>query len=367
MRILMLNYEYPPLGGGAGNATYHLLKEFSKDQNIHVDLVTSSTGVYREEQFSENIKIYFLDIGKTGNLCYQSNEDLITYSIKSYMFCKELIKNHRYDLCHAFFGIPSGYTAMKLGMRYIVSLRGSDVPFYNKRFELLDKLIFKRLSKTVWGRAEKVIANSGGLEALATETNPEQEIDVIPNGVDTNEFSPNNEPKMNMTIKLVSTGRLIKRKGYEYLIKALEGAEGVELNLIGDGNLKGELEMLAKKYEININFLGRKDHDEIKRYLCQSDIFIMSSLNEGMSNSILEAMACGLSIITTDVGGAEELIDGNGIVVKKASSEALRGAIEEYKASPNLIKEHGARSRKIALGMGWDQVAKAYMDVYYSV
>ena len=60
MRILLLNYEFPPLGGGAGNATYYLLKEFSKIPDLEITLITSSTYKYREEKFSDNIKIYYL-------------------------------------------------------------------------------------------------------------------------------------------------------------------------------------------------------------------------------------------------------------------------------------------------------------------
>ena len=66
MNILLLNYEFPPLGGGAGNATYYLLKEFSKFNDLEVDLVTSSIDKNKEEQFADNIKIYYLDIGKTS-------------------------------------------------------------------------------------------------------------------------------------------------------------------------------------------------------------------------------------------------------------------------------------------------------------
>ena len=73
----MLNYEFPPLGGGAGNATYYLLKEFSKYDDIEIDFVTSSIDEFKEEKFSKNITIYYLDIGKKGNLHYQSNKNLL--------------------------------------------------------------------------------------------------------------------------------------------------------------------------------------------------------------------------------------------------------------------------------------------------
>jgi hypothetical protein len=82
-RILMLNYEFPPLGGGAGNATFYLLKEFSKNKNIKIDLITSSVDQYREEKFSENINIHFLDIGKKGELHNQSLKNLLSFNIQN--------------------------------------------------------------------------------------------------------------------------------------------------------------------------------------------------------------------------------------------------------------------------------------------
>ena len=362
-RILMLNYEFPPLGGGAGNATYYILKELSKLKDLEIDLVTSSIDKFRVEKFSKNITIYFLDIGKKGNLHYQSNKDLLSYSWKAWEYSNLLLEKKKFDLCHAFFGIPCGYLAMKLKKKYdlpyIVSLRGSDVPFYNQRFYWLDKLIFKRLSKKIWKNAKSVIANSGGLRKLALNSDPNQKISVIYNGVDVKEFKPS--PKKNEKLTLISSGRLIQRKGYQYLIPALKNLD-VKLKLIGDGNLTEELKDLAK--DLDVEFLGKKKHSELSRYLQRADVFVLPSLNEGMSNSILEAMACGLPIIATDVGGSRELIKENGFIVKKENSNDLRESIEKFLSKKNLIKSMGIKSRKLSEEMSWEKVAGEYVGEY---
>jgi len=361
LKILMLNYEFPPLGGGAGNATYYLLKEFAKNKELEIDLITSSTDKERIEKFSENITIYFLDINKKGNLHYQSQKDLLKYSWKAYKLAKKLKKEKNYNLCHAFFGIPCGYIAMKLKMPYMVSLRGSDVPFYNKRFYWLDKFIFKRISKKVWKNSKATITNSAGLKELAINSSPKQEISVITNGIDTNEFKPLKNKKNNTQIKLISTGRLIERKGYQYLIPALKGLD-VKLQLIGDGNLTKELKEMAK--DLDVEFLGKKEHKELPKFLQRADIFILPSLNEGMSNSILEAMSCGLPIITTDTGGSKELIKGNGYIIKKSDSESIRQAIEQYLKNPKTIKIQGNKSRKITESNNWEKIAQDYIMRY---
>lgn len=142
MKVLMLNYEFPPLGGGAANATKFMLMEFKNHADLEIDLITSSTEKFKVKRLGNNITIHFLNIHKKGNLHYQSYKNLLYYSWKAYRYARELIQKKHYDVCHAFFGIPCGYLAMKIGIPYIVGLRGSDVPFYNNRFKILDNLNF---------------------------------------------------------------------------------------------------------------------------------------------------------------------------------------------------------------------------------
>ncbi len=387
-RILMLNYEFPPLGGGAANATYYILKEFSKKNNIKIDLVTSSITGFQIEKFSENINIHFLDIGKGGDLHYQSNKDLLVYSKKAFFYSKNLIQKNNFDLLHAFFGIPCGYIAFRLNKKfkipYIVSLRGSDVPKYNERYRVLDKVLFKRLSKKIWRDSKYVVANSQGLKDLALETSPDQDIKVIPNGIDIEEFSfkegreerkeekqkegkeekSKKRKKETKKIKLISTGRLIPRKGFGFLIDVLKDIDGFELTLVGDGPLYDELKEKAKKNGVLLNLLGKVNHDEIPKILQNNDIFILPSLNEGMSNAILEAMACGLPIVTTDTGGSKELVKDNGFVFEKNDFDELKEILNCFKEDTNLISKMGNISRKKAEKMSWENVADQYIKFY---
>ncbi|MDP3964090.1 MAG: glycosyltransferase, partial [bacterium] len=133
-KVLMLNYEFPPLGGGAGNASFYMLKEFSRFENLTIELITSSVAKFKIEEFSPRIRVHYLDISKNGSIHYQSDADLLHYSWKAYRYSKKLLKQSTFDLIHAFFGIPCGFIASHLQLPYIISLRGSDVPFYNPRF-----------------------------------------------------------------------------------------------------------------------------------------------------------------------------------------------------------------------------------------
>ena len=373
MRILTLNYEFPPLGGGAGNATFYLLKEFAKYDNLKIDLITSSVGKYKEKQFAENIKIYYLDIGKSGkNLHAQNFKDLLKYSWKSREFAKHLIDKNNYDLIHSFFGIPCGYIAMNLKLPYIVSLRGSDTPFYSKKYSLLDKLIFKKLSKKIWKNSRAVIANSEDLKNLALNSAPDQKIGIIYNGIDTKEFKPSNETNRKFTV--ISTSRLIKRKGIEYLIDAFikfnDKYNNSKLLLIGDGDLKKELKERVRKADIQnrIDFLGAVNHSEIAGYYQQSDVFVLPSLNEGMSNSLLEAMASGLAIVATDTGGVKNLVNSaNGVIIEKQNSGDIFNALEKLYLDKNLLEDMKINSGKKMEEMSWEKVAEKYYQLYLNI
>ena len=106
------------------------------------------------------------------------------------------------------------------------------------------------------------------------------------------------------------------------------------------------------------------EHEKIAENLRNADIFVLPSLNEGMSNSVLEAMACGLPIITTNVGGSYELISGNGFIVEKASSKALKDILDLYQNSPALINEHSLKSRILAEKMDWKTISAEYIKLY---
>lgn len=364
IKVLLLNYEYPPLGGGAGSATAYLLKEYTRLPDLNVTLVTSSTGKYRQEQPAENITIHFLDISKHGSFHYQSTRDLLTYTWKAWRFCRHLAQQQAFDLAHAFFGVPCGLISLMLGLPTIVSLRGSDVPFYSRRFRWMDKLFLKRLHGWVWRRADHVIANSQGLRELALQSFPKQAIDVIPNGVDTHLFYPAEDKTFDGTLKIFSAGRLIERKGYDLLIKALSGLENVTLTLAGEGQERTRLQALSQEHSVNVNFLGRVDHSDLPDYYRQADLFVLPSRNEGMPNAALEAMASGLPLILTDTGGVTELLKGNGLVISKNNVTALQQAIARYCLQPDIISEEGSISLKIAQVMAWQKVGQAYKNLY---
>lgn len=255
---------------------------------------------------------------------------------------------------------------MKLKLPYIVSLRGSDVPFYNPRFYWLDKLFFKRLNRKIWRGSSRIISNSKGLKELALKSFPLQRIDVIYNGVDTNEFRPNYTTSD--TLRILCIARLIKRKGIEYLIKAVAKLKqnNIKLVIVGQGNQRENLKKLASTLGISskVNFRDYIAHNYISEIYHNSDVFVLPSLNEGMSNAALEAMACGLPIVITDTGGTAELLNGNGFVVQKKNPLGIAQTLQKFLRNAELIVQMGRRSREIAEGMSWQDIAGKYYGLY---
>ncbi len=357
MRVLMLNYEFPPLGGGAANANYYMLKEFAGNKDLQVDLVTSSANNrFEVEEFSSNICIYKLDVGKK-DVHFRRQGEIMRWLYKAYSLSKKLARRNRYDYCHCWFGFPCGLVGMMSGIPYLVALRGSDVPGFNKRFGV-QYVFLKPLIKRIWRKADRIVANSWDLRDLALLT-MDVGIDVIANGVDVDEFKP---VKRKFSKRLVSTGRLIPRKGYEYLIRALSRVGGFELALIGEGDQMDELKEMASGMDVSVSFRGYVEHSKIADEYRKADVFIMPSLSEGHSNSMLEAMACGLPVIVTDTGGVSRLVDGNGIIIEKESVGSIVDALCALDCSN--VEKMGKRSREIAEKTSWGAVVDKYLKLY---
>ncbi len=387
MKILFFNYEYPPLGGGAANASKSILKEYAKLSGLEVDFVSSSfNSEYHLYKISENIRVHLLPIGKNSeNAMYQSQKDLIVYSWKAFIFARKLIKKASlekkpYNLTHSFFTVPCGFVSMLLrfefGLPYIISLRGSDVPWYSERFTWI-YYILKWPIVFIWKMAAAVIANSLVIKKLALKSSRHQEIGVIYNGVYTDIFKPLENPTLHENFTILCASRLSRRKGFNYVIDAFakiyKKYPSLRLTIAGgEGNAEGELKEQVKKLGLEnlVHFTGLvTPNTEFVIHHRASDVFVLPSDNEGMSNNMLEAMASGMPIIMTPTGGADELIDEgvNGYIVKFKDSGDIAEKLEKLINDPALTKSMGIESRKIAEKMSWENVAQKYAEVYRQI
>ncbi|MCH7620073.1 MAG: glycosyltransferase [Candidatus Marinimicrobia bacterium] len=371
--ILMLNCEFPPIGGGAANMNWYFLKEAAKHQDLEIDLITSGVNhSIVNHDFGSNIRVWKVNIWKK-HLHHWSFREMLTYLFRGYLLARKLVAQRHYDLIHAVFGFPSGLIAYLLRKKvpYVVSMRGSDVPGFNRRFSLGYKFVTP-LIKRIWDSAAALTANSEGLKELALASKPEIDISVIPNGVDVDEFSPK-VSEAGHGHKVLTVARLIERKGIRYLIEAHSKVKvhipELSLTIVGTGDMQTELERFAasKNVSDSVVFLGEIPHNELPAIYSSHDLFVLPSFNEGMSNAVLEAMASGLPIISTSTGGTRELLDGNVVFIESGSSESIIDALTILVKDRNRRQIMGDLSVERAKTFSWKNTTREYIKLYDKV
>jgi glycosyltransferase involved in cell wall biosynthesis len=207
---------------------------------------------------------------------------------------------------------------------------------------------------------------------LAKRTCDEINIEVIYNGINPDRYRSVLIEEPDSDTNIVFVGRLIKRKGVEYLLKAFreicDEYENCKLTIAGDGPERTRLENFCRQsgIESKASFLGMVPQKDIATVYKKADIFVLPSLEEALGNVTHEAIASGLPIITTNTGAAE-LIDGNGFIVEKGDHTQIKRAIMEYLENPELMRIHSQRSRELADEMRWDDAARAYLEIYNSI
>lgn len=380
LKIILVSYEFPPLGGGVATAVKSLVDSFP-DHNIRIDIVTSSaTNKWKTSFYSDTAIIHHVPIGnKSKSYQNQTPLNMILFTIFSTVQIFKLLRKNDYDLIH-FFGYPGAWPGLLFRNKtpYIISLRGVDVPGYNQKFGLWYRL-YKPLTMLSWKYASHIVSNSKWLEHLAHQnlTNIDSsKWSIIPNGVDTDKFKPVPDKEKLDHFSVTAGGTLLNpKKDHKHLItgfaKLRKRHNDARLLLFGEGELLKELIDLVDQLGIKdaVEFRGRVDTDTLATQLPKCHVFCLPSLAEGMSNAALEALASGLPLIMTPVGAANEMIiEGeNGYIVPVKDSNSIYQALKKIYNDADLRKKMGDKSREIAQGFNPSSTAKAYAKLYSKV
>jgi len=371
MKILMLNYEFPPIGGGAAQAHLCLLRQYANNNLLWVDVLTSAPEPGSvTEKFSENITIHKVGIHKK-ELHFWRKVEVIEWLIRATSYYRKLLRETDYDLVHAFFGFPSGWLCYRSAdkLPYIISLRGSDVPGKHARLKL-DYKILGPVFGSIWKNAAALVACSEGLKERALRFLPSVAIDVIPNGVELDRFFPAEAGEKSKTLRLLTVGRLSVTKRIDMLIDTVEILHRVacklHLTIVGGGKLEQHLRKIVTEMELGgvIEITGRMDPEKMPEVYRQNDVFISASMQEGMSNAMLEAMASGLPIITTRCEGVDELISDNGFIVEPASAEEIAKAVAKLADDRQARQQMAVAARSHAEQFAWSRTAEQYLALY---
>jgi glycogen(starch) synthase len=370
-RILLINYEFPPIGGGAGTATAGMARALAA---MGCDTVVL-TSRFRQQPRVETMHGFTVRrvrvVRRHADRC--SPAEMMTFIISAAFSVIGLTRAWRPDLTIAFFGIPSGPVAWLVrtlrGTPYIVSLRGGDVPGFDcaPGISLYHRAATPVL-RFLWRRAVAVVANGSGLRDLAQQTMPSLRVPIIPNGVDAERHAPAPRRSVTATPRILFIGRLAFQKAPDVLLRALAriSEKSFHCEIVGDGPDRAALEQQAQDLGLaeRITFRGWVNREDLPGCYHSADIVVLPSRMEGMPNVVLEGMAHALPVVATDVPGTRDIVrDGEtGRLVPVEDDAALAAALAQLIEQPALRASMGDAARaRIMAEHTWPQTAVAYL------
>lgn len=201
------------------------------------------------------------------------------------------------------------------------------------------RLRLMRWLRNWWVRgANSVVVPSGYLERAVRRWVGETAI-VIPNGVRTPPIPPPAQRAAASTLNAVYVGRLIPHKRLDRLVDAVAATPAWRLDVIGDGPSREEVEAHVGRREVapRVSLLGALDHAKTLNRLAQADVLLLASEYEGLPHVVVEALACGVPIVSADVGGVTEIViqGENGLIVDPPSSERFAQVLNQLATHPD--------------------------------
>jgi teichuronic acid biosynthesis glycosyltransferase TuaC len=284
------------------------------------------------------------------------------------------------DLIHAHFSYPDGYGMMKLAKRWKVPLVISALGTIERKTAYEGSYTSKQIIEAM-NFADKILSVSEDLKLHITNLGiSEEKVHVVPNGVDTVKFKPAGKAHARDLLNLpqdknivLFVGALRKIKGVDYLIEAAKDFvnTNTDLFMVGrDDGLRKSLEKRAQELKIadHVRFTGPVDHEKIPLWISASDILVLPSLSEGRPNVVLEALACEVPVVATNVGGIPELmIDGEtGYLVPSKNPIEISRKINKLLENKSQRENMGKLGRKsiIQRGLSWESHAKKTVNIY---
>jgi glycosyltransferase involved in cell wall biosynthesis len=384
MRVLLLNYEYPPCGSGAGLATEALAEGLAL-RGVTVDVVaggdhaSSDPRLFWDGETDAEGMVTVHRVPSHRRAAHEAGvRGAMGYLSAAVPVVRRLLERERYDVVHFVFSLPTAAMLPLLdlhGAPLIVSLRGSDVPGYDvgQRGVQRAHRLLHPLTRWIWHRADCVVVPSDNLGQLAQRTDSRLRYSVVRNGVDLGRFRPRLALRRvpDGVIRCLAVARLVERNRVADLIDALAllDRSRYQLEIVGSGPEEEALRSQVRRLglERQVRFTGWLDRVQLARRYREADLFTLVPRVESFGNSFLEALASGLPIVGSNVGGIPELVEHarNGMLVAPERPRELAHAISYLAADPRLRTEMGRRNRGQAEQKhSWDRVTTRYLSLY---
>lgn len=309
-RAVIAPVQYVPLLGLSHNSKFHKYNQIPEEEH------QGDIAIYHPRYMT----IPGTNLINTANAMAKAGHKILK---------KLYAKGDSFDLIDGHYLYPDGVAAYKLAKKYnkplILTALGSDVNFWLEQPQHKDHIL------EAINYATKITCVSQSLkDCLIQHGVAEDKLVVLLNGIDKLIFNSDVKPK-DQNHYLLAIGNLIPLKGHEYILRSLKEFPEEKLILIGSGELENHLKTLASQLEIShrVTFLSHVPQNELAPYYAGAKYTIMMSSMEGMPNVILESLATGTPVITTNVGGISEVVtENNGILLAERTSEALTDALK---------------------------------------
>jgi glycosyltransferase involved in cell wall biosynthesis len=371
LRVLTVIHGFHPLRGGAETAALEIASRVAVAGFVPV-VLTAGFGRAPREEWIRGIRVVRAPVpsrrpGPAGPA------SMLAFAASAFPAARRLAGAS--DIVHAHFTIPAGLLALLLrrtGKRpYLVTLPGSDVPGYSERPYSRLYGLTRPLVRAVWRGASQIVAVSEDLKRSALRIDPGASVEVIPSGVDAKRFAP--PPDGERTAgRILLVGRLMRLKGQSVFLRALARVrkqwDGHLLaQIVGGGSDLENLRETSSRLGLSdiVEMPGFVGDEGLPGRYAQAALFVMPSLNDAAPLAILEAMASGLPVVASAVGGIPEALPAGGaLLVPPGDEEALAGAILQLLSDPARAAAMGRENRTAATRYDWDVIAGRYGRLY---
>jgi glycosyltransferase involved in cell wall biosynthesis len=365
MRILMFNYEYPPLGGGGGVVHQHIAEELARRHDVTV--VTSGHPELAPRETVGGVDVHRVKVFGRRSIPTASLPSMLAYYPASLRKGQALIAERRPDLLNSHFAIPTGPSVVRLakraGLPHALCIHGGDIFDPSKGLSPHRVPILKRTVRWVLNESDRVLAQSQNTADNARRIyGYSREIAIIPHGLKVPNLPNVRREALGLAsdaIVLVTVGRLVARKANEQLVEVLAALNDprVILVILGEGPEREKIEAAAAARGVadRVRLPGHVE-DAVKfQYLTNADCFVSTTQHEGFGLMYVEAMFCSLPIVTYDHGGQTDFLEGerSGALVplndRARFASALRALIEDPVARQNAGRHNLMLSERFTI------------------
>ena len=371
-KVLIFSTAYLPLVGGAEIAVKELTDRLA---GFDFDLITARL----DSKLAKKEKIGRITVYRVGFGC-KFDKFLLPYLGTS--LAQKMYKEKKYDLIWSIMASFGGLAALFFKKKnaevpYLLNLQEGDTPEH----------IYSRAKwlgpyyKEMFTKADFITAISQYLKNFALKQGAAAPIEIVPNGVDIKRFTQEYKIEDLIALKsklgefekdkfIITTSRLVEKNAVDDVIKALGHLPAnIKFLILGAGSDENNLKLLVKnlKLENRVLFLGHIGQEDLPKYLAMADIFIRPSLSEGQGISFIEAMAAGLPIIATPVGGIVDFLHDKdtGLLCEVRNPENIALKVRTYLEDKGLMEKIKVNAKElITRGYDWNLISIKMENIF---